>query len=84
MRAHIVKIGNSQGIRIPKPILEQLGIIEDVDIKVENSQIIIRPVLNPRSGWNDAFRKMAENGDDLLVDADGIMPHPWDETEWQW
>jgi len=84
MRAHIVKIGNSQGIRIPKPILEQLGIIEDVDIKVENSQIIIRPVLNPRSGWDDAFREMAENGDDLLVDGDEIMAHPWDETEWQW
>jgi len=83
MRAHIVRIGNSQGIRIPKPILEQLGIIEDVDIKVENSQIIIRPVLNPRSGWNDAFREMAENGDDLLVDGDGIIAHPWDETEWQ-
>ena len=58
MRAHIVRIGNSQGIRIPKPILEQLGIIEDVDIKVENSQIIIRPVLNPRSGWDDAFREI--------------------------
>ncbi|RPH86600.1 MAG: AbrB/MazE/SpoVT family DNA-binding domain-containing protein [Desulfobacteraceae bacterium] len=84
MRAHIVKIGNSQGIRIPKPILEQLGISEDVDINVENSQIIIRPVSNPRSGWNDAFREMAENGDDLLVDGDEIIAHPWDETEWQW
>jgi antitoxin MazE len=84
MRAHIVKIGNSQGIRIPKPILEQLGITEDVDIKIENSQIIIRPVFNPRSGWNEAFREMAENGDDLLVDGDGIMAHSWDETQWQW
>ena len=84
MRAHIVKIGNSQGIRIPKPILEQLGIVEDVDIKVENSQIIIRPVLDPRSGWNDAFREMAENGDDRLVDGDGVIAHPWDETEWRW
>jgi antitoxin MazE len=84
MRAHIVKIGNSQGIRISKPILEQLGIIEDVEIKVENSQIIIRPFLSPRTGWNDAFREMAENGDDLLVDGGGITAHPWDETEWQW
>jgi len=38
MRARIVKIGNSQGIRIPKPILEQSGITEDVDIEVENNQ----------------------------------------------
>jgi antitoxin MazE len=84
MRTHIVKIGNSQGIRIPKPILEQLGIVEDVDIKVEASQIIIRPILDPRSGWNEAFRKMAKNGDELPVEGDGIVDHSWDETEWEW
>ena len=83
MRAHIVKIGNSQGIRISKPILEQLGIVEDVDIIVENSQIIIRPILEPRSGWNEAFREMAKNGDDILVEGDGIIAHSWDETQWQ-
>jgi antitoxin MazE len=44
MRARIVKIGNSQGIRIPKPLLEQLKIKEDVDIEIENNQITIRPV----------------------------------------
>lgn len=42
MRARVVKIGNSQGIRIPKPILEQTGIIEDVEIEVEKNRIIIR------------------------------------------
>lgn len=84
MRARIVKIGNSQGIRIPKPLLEQLKINEDVDIEVENNQIVIRPVSNPRVGWNDAFRKMAENGDDFLIDGEQNITHTWDETEWQW
>ena len=84
MRARIVKIGNSQGIRIPKPLLEQLKINEDVDIEVENNQIIIRPVSNPRVGWNDAFRKMAENGDAVLIDGEQTITHTWDETEWQW
>jgi antitoxin MazE len=84
MRARIVKIGNSKGIRIPKPILEQSGITEDVDIEVENNQIIIRPLLNPRTGWDKAFRQMAGNGDDMLIDADEPILHPWDETEWQW
>ena len=84
MRARIVKIGNSQGIRIPKPILEQSGIIEDVDIEVENNQIIIRPLLNPRTGWDKAFRQMAENGDDMLMDSDKPILHSWDDTEWQW
>jgi antitoxin MazE len=84
MRARIVKIGNSRGIRIPKPILEQSGITEDVDIAVENNQIIIRPLLKPRTGWDKAFRKMAENGDDMFIGADEPISHPWDETEWQW
>ena len=84
MRARIVKIGNSQGIRIPKPLLEQLKINEDVEIEVENNQIIIRPVSNPRAGWDDAFRQMAENGDDALIDGDRTINLTWDETDWQW
>ena len=84
MRARIVKIGNSQGIRIPKPLLEQLKINEDVDIEIENNQIIIRPVLNPRAGWDSAFQKMAENGDDVLIEGEQPITHAWDETEWQW
>jgi antitoxin MazE len=84
MRARIVKIGNSQGLRIPKPLLEQLKINEDVDIEVENNQIIIRPVSNPRIGWDGASRKMAEYGDDALIDGDQSLTNTWDETEWQW
>jgi antitoxin MazE len=84
MRARIVKIGNSQGIRIPKPILEQSGITEDVDIEVQDNQILIRPLLKPRSGWDQAFREMAEKGDDMLIDAGEPISHSWDETEWQW
>ena len=82
MRARIVKIGNSQGIRIPKPLLEQLKINEDVEIEVENNQIIIRPISNPRVGWDDAFREMAENSDDILIDNVQTIAHPWDETEY--
>jgi antitoxin MazE len=84
MRARIVKIGNSQGIRIPKPILEQSGITEDVEIEVQDNQILIRPLLNPRSGWDTAFRKMAESGDDMLIGTGEPISHSWDETEWQW
>jgi antitoxin MazE len=84
VRARIVKIGNSQGIRLPKPIIEQAGISEDVDIVVQNETIIIRPISHPREGWDEAFRKMAENGDDLLIDSEQPISHSWDETEWQW
>ncbi|MCI5227941.1 MAG: AbrB/MazE/SpoVT family DNA-binding domain-containing protein [Candidatus Electrothrix sp. AX2] len=83
MRTRVIKIGNSQGLRIPKPILEQTGIMDDVEIEVEKNQIIIRPVKNAREGWDVAFKKMSEQGDDELLLGDNIA-NAWDEDEWQW
>ena len=84
MRARVVKIGNSQGIRIPKPLLEQTGIMDDVELEVDKNQIIIRPVSNPREGWDNAFKVMAEKGDDRLIYGDKNISHSWDAEEWQW
>jgi len=84
MRARIVKIGNSQGIRIPKPLLEQTGILDDVELEVEQNQIIIRPVSNPRAGWDDAFKAMTKMGDDEIIDEVENISHSWDDNEWQW
>jgi antitoxin MazE len=84
MRARVVKIGNSQGIRIPKPILEQTGIVEDVELEVKKNQIIIRPISNPRVGWDLAFKKMAENDDNVLMHGIENISNSWDEEEWQW
>lgn len=83
MRARVIKIGNSQGLRIPKPILEQTGIMEDVEIEVEKSQIIIRPVKNDREGWDAAFKIMGQKGDDEPI-IDENISHSWDNEEWQW
>lgn len=84
MRARVIKIGNSQGLRIPKPILEQTGIREDVEIEIEKNRIIIRPVHQARKGWAEAFRAMGEKGDDELLIPDNEISHSWDEEEWQW
>lgn len=84
MRARIVKIGNSQGIRIPKPLLEQTGIMDDVELDVDKNQIIIRPVSNPRDGWDDAFKAMADRGDDTIIDEAENISHSWDDDEWNW
>ena len=84
MRARVINIGNSQGIRIPKPLLKQTGILGDVELEVDKNQIIIRPVSNPRAGWDDAFIAMAENNDDMLLHGEENISHSWDEEEWQW
>jgi len=84
MRARIVKIGNSQGIRIPKPLLEQTGIVEDVEMEVLRNQIIIRPVTSSREGWEEAFKAMAKKNDDSLIIDDNNMIHSWDDEQWRW
>jgi len=84
IRTHIIRIGNSSGIRIPKPILEQTGIDKDVELEVKNNQIIIRPVSNPRDGWDIAYKAMSEEQDDKLLQVAENFSHSWDDEEWQW
>jgi antitoxin MazE len=83
MRTRVIKIGNSQGLRIPKPILEQTGIVDHVEIEIEKDRIIIHPVKNAREGWDSAFKAMAKRGDDEAIIQDNIS-HSWDDEEWQW
>jgi antitoxin MazE len=84
MRARVVRIGNSRGVRIPKPLIEQAGLRDEVEIAVEGSSLIIRAAARPRTGWATAFRTMAERGDDGLLDAAGGSTTKWDEDEWEW
>ena len=68
MEVAIRKMGNSQGVLIPKPILAQLGLDGTADLQVRNGVIEIRAVRrNPREGWADDARRLAQQGDDALV-----------------
>jgi antitoxin MazE len=84
LKAHIVKIGNSQGIRIPKLLREQIGLGEDVSLEIQGNQIVIRPARSPRQGWEEQFKAMAKQGDDPLLDAELVSPTSWDANEWEW
>jgi antitoxin MazE len=84
MRASIVRIGNSQGIRIPKVVLEQTRLEGEVELEVKDRQILIRPVSKPRQDWVQRFKVMAEKGDDKLLDSTSIDHTSWDKEEWEW
>lgn len=84
MKAKIIRIGNSQGIRIPKPLLEQCHLGKAVELQVRNGHLIVLPAERPRSGWADAFREMAAKGDDVLLDEGTLLPTKWDRSEWEW
>ena len=83
MKTRIVRIGNSQGVRIPKPLLEQSGLGEEVELEVRADEIVIRAASRPRAGWEEAFRSMADAGDDELLDPD-VVSDPWVDEEWTW
>jgi antitoxin MazE len=68
MEVTIRKMGNSQGVLIPKPILAQLGLEGTADLQVRDGVIEIRPVRrNPREGWAEDAKRVAAAGDDVLV-----------------
>jgi antitoxin MazE len=85
MKTRIVRIGNSQGIRIAKYLLDQTGLREEVEVEVEaeGNRLVIRPVAAPRAGWKEAFQAMAEAGEDRMLDGEPAASR-WDEEEWEW
>ena len=84
MKARIIKIGNSQGIRDPKVLLEQSGLGRRSSSKSEIPMIVIHPAGGPRQGWDEAFHAMAEQGDDQPLDGGVTGQTDWDKNEWQW
>ena len=82
MKAKLVKVGNSQGIRIPKPICEQCGLEDEIEMDVRDGEIVIRSAHRPREGWDEAFAAMAERRDDRLLVAESSTE--WDAEEWEW
>lgn len=82
MKTRIVRIGNSQGVRLPRPLLEQAGLGEDVVVRASPGRIVIEAARAPRAGWADAAKAMHAAGDDQLLDAPA--PTRFDREEWEW
>ena len=82
IKTQIVKIGNSRGIRIPKLLIDQIRLGNEVEIAVQRDRLVIRPTSRPRYGWDARFRAMAEDGDDRLLDESTLTR--WDASAWEW
>ena len=84
MKALLVPIGNSRGVRIPKPLIEQCGLTDEVDLDVQDGTILIRaPRVGPRAGWTKAFARMAREGGDKLEETH-FPSTQWYKDEWAW
>ena len=84
MKTRIVRIGNSKGVRIPKPLLDQAGLEGEVDIQARQNSLVIRAARKPREGWSKAFLQMAQQANEGLIDDVAPSLACWDEVEWEW
>ncbi len=82
MKTELIRIGNSRGIRIPKPLIEQCGLRDAVELRVENERIIISPERMPREGWKEQFQAAGPSAADELLLETGTSE--FDRKEWQW
>jgi antitoxin MazE len=78
MKTRLVNMGNSRGVRIPKPLIAELGLGEEVELRVRDGAIVIAPLRERRCGWAEAA---AASSGGLL---DPQIPTRFDETEWRW
>lgn len=81
MKTKLVRIGNSRGVRLPKPLIEQAGLEEDVQLEVQGNTVVIRALSSTRDGWAEAAANLAETGKGLL---DPVAPTVFDREEWTW
>lgn len=79
MEVSIIQIGNSKGLRLNKSILDRYNIKDKVELILEKGHIILKPIDEPRKGWDKAFKKMHEKGDDQLLMDDVFEDENFDE-----
>jgi len=82
MKAHIVRIGNSRGIRLPKTLLQEAQLEDEVELQAEPGRILISKTAKPRAGWAEAAQRMRALNEDRLIDQP--TPTRFDKEEWKW
>ena len=83
MKTRIVRIGNSQGVRLPRPLLEEAGLGEHVVLRATPGRIVIEAARSPRAGWAEAAKAMHAAGDDELLHAPSATRFEAEEWEWR-
>jgi antitoxin MazE len=82
IKTRIIRIGNSQGIRVPRALLEQAQLPEEVELQAHPGRLIVRAARRPRAGWADAARLMRDRRHDDLLDEPTRTR--FDDEDWMW
>jgi len=81
----LIRIGNSQGIRIPKAITEQARFADkQLEFKVIDDGLLIQSVKMNKAGWKEQFdqtlkSQKSSEADQVWLDAPLV-----DEEDWEW
>ena len=81
-KTRMVRIGNSRGIRIPKILLDQAQLPDEVELLAEPGRLVVQATRRPRTGWATAARAMSEQARDALLDEP--IATRFDREEWKW
>ena len=82
MKSRLIRIGNSRGLRLPKPLIEEAGLREEVEVRIRGHALVITSPGRPRAGWAEAARQMRERGHDRPLDPPTSTR--FDDHEWRW
>ncbi len=82
MKAKVIQIGNSRGVRLPKPLIKEANLQQEVDIHIRDGEIIITPIEKVRAGWIEAAKSMHQRNEDRLLSD--IANTRFDESDWKW
>ena len=81
MRAKLIQIGNSQGVRLPKSVIDQCHLEGELSLDIEGSKLIISSTRQAREGWSEKFRAM---GPEEAIQDPMEFSNEFDQTEWEW
>jgi antitoxin MazE len=79
MRIQLIQIGNSKGFRLPKKIIDQYQIQDEMELILNEQDLTLKPLKKIREGWNEAFQQMHANGDDQLLIDDVFADENFEE-----
>ena len=82
MKGRLVRIGTSRGIRLPKPLIEEAGLTDEIELRVSEGSVVISSASRPRAGWADAAKRLRRRQGDRLLDEPTATR--FDEKEWRW
>jgi antitoxin MazE len=82
MKAKLIQIGNSRGVRLPKPLIMDAGLVDEVDIQLRDGSIVITSTRKLRAGWSESAKLLHDRKQDSPIDSPSMTQ--FDKTEWQW